>query len=105
MTIDILDMGQDMQTARTQHSFFLIFPLLAWQDKHFSCKFGWNLQISASGMNLEADAPEWICVTHKSVKFCEISDEMSKRLTDPSILYYSTWLYTIEIYKNYKNLF
>lgn len=29
ITIDILDMGQDMQTARTQHLFFLIFPLLA----------------------------------------------------------------------------
>lgn len=29
ITLDILDMGEDSQTARTQHSFFITFPLPA----------------------------------------------------------------------------
>lgn len=29
ITLDILDMGQDSQTARTQHLFFITFPLPA----------------------------------------------------------------------------
>lgn len=41
-------------------------------------------------MNFEADAPEWICVSHKRIHRCEIlqSDEMGKvkDILDLSIL-------------------
>lgn len=47
ITLDIFDMGRDSQTARTQHLFFITFPLTARQDQQLLiCLKSLNTSIS-----------------------------------------------------------